>query len=92
MVTRRQIVDRNLVRRARQQIETALNLMRAVYYEKVAEITASIEAEAAADAKFSEEIRRHPLNLELFMKSADAADAARGSFGSGYAMGSVSHN
>ncbi|EPR17739.1 hypothetical protein M527_15510 [Sphingobium indicum IP26] len=91
VVTRRQTVDRNLVRRARQQIETALNLMRAVYYEKLAEITASIEAEAAADAEFSEEIHRHPLNLDLFMKSADAADAARGSFGSGYAMGSVSH-
>jgi hypothetical protein len=81
VVTRRQTVDRNLVRRAPQQIETALKLMRAVYYEKLAKITASIEVEAAADAKFSEEIHRHPLNLDLFMKSADAADAARGSFG-----------
>lgn len=64
--------------------------MRAVYYEKLAEITVSIEAKTAADAEFSEEIDRHSLNLGPFMKAADVADAARGSFGSSYAMGSVS--
>jgi hypothetical protein len=91
VITRRQTVDRNLVRRARVQVEVALRLLREVYHEKLAEVTSAIEAEVAKDPEFYREIAPHPLNLDLFMKSSDAADAARASFDSGYAKGSVSH-
>jgi hypothetical protein len=91
VVTRRQTIDRNLVKRARRQIEAALGLMRTVYHEKLEEITASLDAAVAADADFYEEVAAHPLNFDLFMKSAEAADAARSSFATGYAMGSVNH-
>ena len=91
VVTRRQTMDRNLVRRARGQVEAALRLLREIYQEKLVEVTAAIETEVAKDPEFYREIGSHPLNLDVFMKSSDAADAARASFDSGYAMGSVSH-
>jgi hypothetical protein len=91
VVTLRQTIDRNLARRARSQIEAALGLMRGNYYEKLNEVTAEINAAVKLDPKFYNEIALHPLNLELFMKSADAAEAARASFYTGYHKGSVSH-
>ncbi|MGA1799357.1 hypothetical protein VH567_11320 [Sphingomonas sp. 4RDLI-65] len=54
-------------------------------------MTAAIEAEVATDPEFYREIAPYPLNLDVFMKSSDAADAARASFDSGCAKGSVSH-
>lgn len=91
VATRRQTVDKTLIQRARRQIERALFLMRQLYHEKLAEVTGEINQAVIADPEFLKEIARHPLNLELFMKSAEAADAARASFNSGYAKGSVSH-
>ncbi len=91
VVTRRQTVDRNLVRRARSQVEVALALMRGIYHERLNEITEEINAAVVADAEFYKEISVHPLNLELFMKSEVAADSARAAFETGYAKGSVSH-
>lgn len=91
VATRRQTVDRNLARRAHAQIERALFLMRQIYYEKLAEVTEEINQAVANSPDFYKEIALHPLNFDLFMKSTEAADAARASFSSGYAKGSVSH-
>ena len=91
VATRRQTVDRNLAHRARAQIERALCLMRQLYHERLAEVTDEINRAVAADPYFYKEVAQHPLNFDLFLKSTEAADAARASFNSGYAKGSVSH-
>ncbi len=92
VITRRQTVDRSLVVRARRQVETALRLMREIYQEKLNNITESLNSAVASDSAFYNEIAHHPLNLDVFMKSSAAADAARASFSVGYAMGSVDHS
>ena len=91
VATRRQTVDRNLAHRARAQIERALYLMRQLYHERLAEVTDEINRAVAADPDFYKEVARHPLNFDLFLKSTEAADAARASFNSGSAKGSVNH-
>jgi len=93
IATRRQTVDRNLAGRARQQIEVALEMMRALSREKLDEVTLALNEAAAADPKFSEEVWVHPLNFDLFMKSEAAADAARASFSAGgYVKGGIQHS
>ena len=91
VITRRQTVDRNLIHRAREQTDRALALMREAYHARLDELTDTINAATDADPDFYKEIAPHPLNLDLFMKSAAAADAARASFDGGYARGSVQH-
>lgn len=91
VITRRQTIDRNLARRARTQIVTALNLLRTLYFEKLGEVTDEINGTVESDLDFYKEIKPHSLNLDLFMKSSEAADAARASFDTGYAKGIVSH-
>jgi hypothetical protein len=91
VVTRRQTVDRNLVERISNQSKHALLILRDVYNERLNDITSEINKAVEADANFYREILPHPLNLDVFLKSTTAADAARGSFGTGFAKGSVSH-
>ncbi|SEH15066.1 hypothetical protein SAMN05428974_1343 [Sphingopyxis sp. YR583] len=93
VATRRQTVDRKLAHRARKQIELALGMMRALALDRLGEITEALNAAAAADPTFSEEIGRHPLNFDIFMKSSVAADAARASFSEGgYTKGGIRHD
>lgn len=92
VVTRRQTIDRKLLQRMHPQIETALTLLREVYHEKLHEMTDEINKAVRNDPDFHKEIEPHPLNLDVFMKSSDAEDAARASFDTRYAKGSVNHN
>jgi hypothetical protein len=85
------MVDRKLARRARKQIEVAHALLRELSLEKLGEVTDEINKAVSKDPDFHKEVRRHPLNLNIFLTSAEAGDAARSSFGQGYMMGSVTH-
>lgn len=55
------------------------------------QLTEAIDEATQADPDFCKEIASHLLNPDLFMQSAAAADAARASFDTGYAKGSVEH-
>ncbi|QDM41448.1 hypothetical protein [Altererythrobacter sp. TH136] len=92
VVTRRQTVDKGLVKRVRAQIEAALPHFRDAYLGSLDELTDALQLEADTNADFSDEIGQHPLNLALFMKSEQAADEARRSFDSEHARGAVAHS
>ena len=66
--------------------------MRELYNSKLNEVTEEINRAVESDPEFHKEIEPHPLNLDVFMKSSKAANAARASMDSGYAKGSVNHN
>lgn len=91
VVTRRKTVDRKLAKRARKQIGAAHMLLRALSLEKLGEVTDELNKAAAEDPEFHREISRHPLNLNIFLASSDAAEMVRSSFVRGYAKGSVRH-
>ena len=86
------MVDRKLAKRARKQIEVAHALLRALSLEKLDEVTDEINKAVAKDLDFQKEVSRHPLNLNIFLTSAEASKTARSSFDQCYAMGSVTHN
>ncbi len=90
-VTRRQIVDRQLVLRARKQIDLALSLMQQLGKEKFREVTEEINKAVIEDPSFYKEVSRHPLNLDIFLTSGEAGDVARSSFEQGHATGIVRH-
>ena len=91
VITRRQTVDRKLAKRARKHIEVAHGLLRALSLEKLDDVTDELNKVAAENAEFQSEITRHPLNLDVFLTSSDAGEAARSSFDQGYMKGSVRH-
>lgn len=92
VTTRRKTLDRQLARRARLRIEAAHVLLRDLALKKLDEITEELNRAAAADPAFHIEIRRHPLNLEIFLASVDAAQMALAAFDQGYAQGAVRHS
>lgn len=89
VVTRRQIIDRKLVERARRQSQTAMLLTRALSLEKLNEVTDELQKMSEGDPNFHKELTRHPLNLDIFLASKDAGDMARASFNTAYAKGIV---
>jgi hypothetical protein len=91
VVTRRQTIDKKLAKRARKQIEVAQALLRALSLEKLSEVTDELKNAAAADPEFHKEICRHPLNLDIFMRSPDAGEMVRSSFEQVYVKGSMRH-
>lgn len=91
VVTRRQMVDQKLAKRTRKQIEVALALLRALALEKLSEVTDEINKAGADDPAFHNELRQHLLNLDIFLTSDEAGQAARSSFDQGgYVKGIVS--
>lgn len=92
VITRRQTIDKNLALRVRGQAELALGILKGVFMQLTGDLTDAINDAAKDDPEFYKEIQRHPLNLELFLKSPVAAKAARASFDSGYTKGAVEHS
>lgn len=91
VVTRRKMLDRSLAERARRQIEVARALLRSLSLEQLEEVTHEINVTAANDPEFHKEIMLHPLNLDIFLTSAEAAESALAFFEGGYAKSSVTH-
>ena len=91
VATRRQMVDRKLVERARKQIEAGLAILRALSLAKLDEVTDEINKARDADPEFHRELSRHPLNLDIFLASPDAGELARSSLDQGHMKGTVRH-
>ena len=91
VVTRRQMLDRKLVGRVRRQVAVAYGLMRTLSLEKLEEITVELNKVAADDPNFHKELLQHPLNMSVFLTSAEAAESALSQFAGGYASGIVRH-
>lgn len=87
VLTRRQMVDPRLVQRARAQISVAKELLRKICMERNDDVTNAIAQAAEDDPEFYREITKHPLNLAIFLRSQQAADAALDQWAGGYAMG-----
>lgn len=92
VITRRKMVDRKLAKRTRKQIEVALALLRVLTLEKLEEVTNEINQAVAKYPDFHKELSLHPLNLNIFLTSDEAGDAARSSFDQGYMKGTLTHN
>lgn len=90
VVSRRQIIDRFLIRRARAQIVRVIEIVDPIVMERIEGITAALSAEVNADPKFRDEVHRYPINMDVFLGSAEQAvemqstpngGRARGNFG-----------
>ena len=71
---RRQIVDPALCDRVSKQIERAKFFISEIWNEANNEVTRALD-----DQDFFLEVQKHPLNLELFLSSIEAAEAVRAS-------------
>lgn len=91
LITRRKTLDKLLVQRAREQIEAASAHLAVATTEKFNELSAELDRAADDAPEFFKEVERHPLNLNVFLASPDAADVARASFDQGQAKGAVKH-
>ena len=92
VVARRQTFDRLLIERASDQIDLAREMLRVAYDETLLSVTYEINKVVVADPQFRKELEQHPLNLDVFMKSVNAADAVRASRRPGQiASGSIRH-
>jgi|GEM_PF-935691 len=91
VATRRQTMDKKLVRRARKQIETAHDLIREISNQKISDMTA--ELNKLGPDIFEKEILQHPLNLDMMMASPEAAEVVRTSAAQGgYVKGISKHD
>lgn len=75
--SRRIALDRALIRRIADQVAVALAYVDPLALAKIEAITAEIDVIGPTDPNFALEIGKHPLNLEIYLASTDAADAAR---------------
>ena len=91
VATRRQIVDRRLLARARAQIGRALQIFEPVAQERINALTEAINVESSADPEFQKEIQQHPLNQELFFGGKDEVEKLRHGRVAGQARGAFGH-
>lgn len=91
VATRRMALDRKLVARAREQIVVARALLRKLSLEHLEEVTDEINRVAIEDPEFHREIEQHPLNLDIFLGSQSAGEAARSSLEKRYEKGIAKH-
>ena len=89
-LSRRQVVDRALLARARAQIGRALQVIDAQCQRRMKAVTKALVDDAELDpaAAFAE-IAAHPLNTSLFLGNKGQADAMRGT--TGEARGGFDH-
>jgi len=93
VATRRKTLDKNLLARARAQIEVACKLMHQLSREKIDEVTQELNQLAAQDSeRINADIHQHPLNLPVLLTSPDAVANARAARDAGYAKGVVRHD
>jgi hypothetical protein len=89
----RKTLDKDLVKRARVQIEVARALLDSAAKEKMDEVTDDLNRlEEENVGLIIAEIHQHPLNFSVFMKSPDAAALAQLARDTGYAKGVVRHD
>lgn len=91
-MTRRLVVDRALLSRARVQISTALELIRPVCVKRMNYMTEAIDREAARDPDFYKEIHQHPLNAAIFLGGQEQAEQMRLGREHGQARGAFGHS
>ncbi|WP_290937489.1 hypothetical protein [Hyphomonas sp.] len=86
--TRRATRDRQLAARARKQVETARALIFEITQQKNDDVTDELNSMTPEVLK--EEVFQHPINLDIFLGSSEAANAARTSANQGgYTKGIV---
>lgn len=90
VLTRRQMRDRKLARRARVQVERAQQLIREISLQKIDEL--SIELNAMNPDEAAPEIEKHVINLVDTLQSEDAARTVKESASGGsYNKGIIKH-
>lgn len=90
VVSRRQIIDRPLIARAKAQILRVMEIVDPIASERINGISEALDAECELDSEFYREVHAHPLNVELFLGGAEQVvqmqntpygGSARGTFG-----------
>lgn len=92
VLSRRKTLDKKLIARARKQIEVALAHLQVLIDDKLSEVSEELKLAMSNDPEFYKEFERHRLNLDIFLASPGAAEAARASFDKGHAKGAVKHD
>jgi hypothetical protein len=93
VASRRLVLDRTLLRRARFQISRALEIMGNEHGKRMNVLTDAFEAECRADPVFYKEVEQHPFNLAIFLGGDDqAAQARTGRISGGQTRGRLSHS
>lgn len=70
-VSRRQIIDRPLIKRARAQIARLIEIVDPIASKRINGITDALKAESQADPEFYKEVHAHPINMRLFLGNAE---------------------
>lgn len=91
VATKRQVFDKSLARRLRQQLEVVHGILRERSLAALNEVTEALNQTMSRDEQLIALTRQHPLNLDLFMGSAEAAEMSRSSIELGYWKGSIRH-
>lgn len=91
VATKRQVFDEGLARRLRQQLEVAHAILRERSLAALDEVSEALNQAMTIDEQLIVLTRQHPLNLDLFMGSAEAAEMSRSSIELGYWKGSIRH-
>lgn len=90
-VSRRQIIDRSLVKRAKVQIARAMEIVDPIVGKKIDAITDALNAENEADPEFWREVHIHPINMSLFLGGAEQVVEMQGTPSGGRNRGAFGH-
>jgi hypothetical protein len=92
IITRRLIVDRKLLVRARNHILRTLEIIIPVCVKRIEDFTDALNAEFETDPNFYEEVQQHPLNAAIFLGGAEQVAQMRAGRAAGHARGSFGHS
>lgn len=89
VVSRRQTIDRSLIKRARAQIARVIEIVDPIVAARIDGITAALSAENNADPEFWREVHSRPINMEVFLGSAGQVVKMQSAPNGGRARGSI---
>jgi hypothetical protein len=91
LVSRRQIIDRPLIKRAREQIARTMEIVDPIVAKRIDDITNALNAESTADPEFYKEVHSHPINMQIFLGNAEQVVEMQNTPGGGRNRGGFGH-
>ncbi|THD35024.1 MAG: hypothetical protein E7773_11185 [Sphingomonas sp.] len=91
-LSRRQIIDRHLIARAKTQIERVIEIVDPIVAQRIAGVMEALNVEAKADPEFYKEVHAHPLNVTLFLGNAESVVEMQNTPDGGRNRGAFGHS